>query len=177
MRRWKFVWIVVIVAILLDLYVFQAVKSLTQGASPRWRTIIYGCYWGATVLALLILLMIPFVPRHTAWLNGYAFFIVIGLYFAKLLTSLFLLIDDLRRLIQWGAVRLFGHPSLATGSHSEGISRSVFLSWLGIGIGGGLLSTLIYGFSNKYNYRIRRVRLVFENLPASFKGLKINTNI
>jgi predicted MPP superfamily phosphohydrolase len=32
---------------------------------------------------------------------------------------------------------------------------------------------LLYGFSNKYNYKIKKLSLHFPNLPASFKGLKI----
>jgi predicted MPP superfamily phosphohydrolase len=40
-------------------------------------------------------------------------------------------------------------------------------------MGGTILATLIYGFSNKYNYRIRRVKIRFANLPAAFRGLKI----
>ncbi len=53
------------------------------------------------------------------------------------------------------------------------ISRSVFMSWLGLGVGGTLFSTLIYGFTNKYNYKIHRIKLAFDNLPPAFKGLKI----
>ena len=48
-----------------------------------------------------------------------------------------------------------------------------FLSWTGIVLGGGLFSTLLYGFSNKYNYSLRKVKLTFANLPASFKGLRV----
>lgn len=55
----------------------------------------------------------------------------------------------------------------------EGISRSVFLSWLGIATGTTLFGTLLYGFSNKYKYQVKRVELSFDNLPASFKGMKI----
>jgi predicted MPP superfamily phosphohydrolase len=55
----------------------------------------------------------------------------------------------------------------------EGISRSAFLSWLGIGLGGGLMATLVYGFSNKYNYQVVRKKLRYDNVPAAFKGLKI----
>jgi predicted MPP superfamily phosphohydrolase len=32
---------------------------------------------------------------------------------------------------------------------------------------------LLYGYSNKYKYETRRFKLAFDNLPASFKGLKI----
>jgi predicted MPP superfamily phosphohydrolase len=56
---------------------------------------------------------------------------------------------------------------------SPRISRSLFLSWLGITVGGGLFATLIYGFSNKYNYKVRRIPIRFPNLPAAFKGLRI----
>jgi predicted MPP superfamily phosphohydrolase len=44
---------------------------------------------------------------------------------------------------------------------------------MGIVAGGGLFGSLLYGFSNKYRYEVRRKKLSFTNLPASFKGLKI----
>jgi predicted MPP superfamily phosphohydrolase len=53
------------------------------------------------------------------------------------------------------------------------ISRSTFLSWLGLGIGGGLFTILVYGFSNKYDYQVKRVRLKYDNLPGAFKGMKV----
>ena len=55
----------------------------------------------------------------------------------------------------------------------DGISRSTFLSWLGLAAGGTLFGSLIYGFGNKYNYNIKRMQLSYDNLPAAFKGLKI----
>jgi hypothetical protein len=36
-----------------------------------------------------------------------------------------------------------------------------------------LFSSLVYGFSNKYNYKVKKLRLQYANLPSSFKGLKI----
>jgi uncharacterized protein len=178
MRSRRVVWIVVIMAILLDLYVFQAVKSITQGAAPHWRTIIFSGYWGLSVLALIVLCLLPLIRRRLIRLQGYILFTVIGLYFAKLLASVFLLVDDGRRLVQWTIGRFFTHPG-ATGTGAgpgipaESIPRSVILSWLAIGIAAGLFSTLVYGFSNKYNYRVRRIRLAYDNLPAAFHGLKI----
>ncbi|HZH95937.1 MAG TPA: metallophosphoesterase, partial [Flavisolibacter sp.] len=44
---------------------------------------------------------------------------------------------------------------------------------LGLAVGGGLFGSLVYGFSNKYNYHVKKVPLAFKNLPAAFKGLKI----
>ena len=36
-----------------------------------------------------------------------------------------------------------------------------------------MFTSLLYGFSNKYNYDVKRIQLSYDNLPASFKGLKI----
>jgi predicted MPP superfamily phosphohydrolase len=47
------------------------------------------------------------------------------------------------------------------------------LSWLGLAAGGTLFGSLLYGFGNKYNYRIKRLQLTYDNLPAAFRGLKI----
>jgi predicted MPP superfamily phosphohydrolase len=44
---------------------------------------------------------------------------------------------------------------------------------MGIVAGGGLFGSLLYGFSNKYRYEVRRKKLSFTNLPPAFKGLKI----
>jgi hypothetical protein len=52
-------------------------------------------------------------------MQGYAFFILIGLYLAKVLACLFLLIDDIRRVIQWVAGRLTG-GSLRPRAPAEG---------------------------------------------------------
>jgi predicted MPP superfamily phosphohydrolase len=173
MRSWRYVWIVPIVLVVLDLYVFQAIKAVSQGASPRVRSTIYIGYWVFSIVTLLILCFLPYLYRRFTWMQGYAFFILIGFYLAKILLAVFLLLDDIRRAIQWIAGRLLAASGPAPAAPTDGISRSVFMSWLGLGLGAGLYSSLLYGFSNKYRYRVRRVRLAFDNLPASFKGLKI----
>jgi predicted MPP superfamily phosphohydrolase len=173
MRSWRFVWIVPILALVLDLYVFQAIKTVSQGASPRVRSMIHTGYWVISILAILILCFLPYLYRRFTWLQGYAFFILIGFYLAKILVGVFLLLDDIRRVIQWFAGRLLAASGPAPAAAAGGVSRSIFLSWLGLGVGAGLYSSLVYGFSNKYRYRVRRVKLAFDNLPASFRGLKI----
>jgi uncharacterized protein len=169
MRSPRFILIAVIIVILLTLYVFQAIKSITQGMTPRWRMIFFVLYWGLSVLALAVLLAGPSLLQESPRFNNYLFFIALGIFLAMLVASVFLLIDDIRRLIQWGFTRI----STPAGQDGEAISRSQFLSWVGIGMGTAVYGSLLYGFSNKYNYKIHRVSLVFDNLPAAFKGLKI----
>ena len=175
MRNTVFIWIVLGIMILLDFYVFQAVKVITQNSSHKVRTIVYYSYWGVSIAAILILALIPFT-NFAEWprsIRNYVLATILGLLFAKLLATVFFLVDDIRRVIQWGAGKLFFRNTEGENMSGEGISRSVFMSWLGLGIGGGLFSTLVYGFTNKYNYQVRRLQLSFENLPKSFKGLKI----
>lgn len=172
MRSWRYVWLIPILALVLDLYVFQAVKAVSQAASPRFRSAIYWTYWVGSIFVLVMLCFLPYLYRRYSWMQGYGLFMMIGIYLSKVLIGVFLLLDDIRRAIQWIAGRLLAaSPSAPAGSGE--ISRSVFMSWLGLGLGAGLYGSLLHGFSNKYKYRIRRVRLSFGNLPASFKGLKI----
>jgi uncharacterized protein len=175
MRNARFVWIILGIMALLDFYVFQALKVVSQNLSQKTKMFVYGGYWTISIAVLLFLAILPFINFYDwpAHFRNYIFAIIVGLLFAKLFASVFLLIDDIRRLIQWASGKLFFRNTEGETISSEGISRSVFLSWVGLGIGGGLFSTLMYGFSNKYNYKIRRVQLSFENLPKSFKGLKI----
>jgi predicted MPP superfamily phosphohydrolase len=175
MRNSGFLLIITAIMLLLDFYVFQAVRVVSQNASPKWKSIITISYWTLSVLVITFLLVMQFVSFESfpKSIRNYLFFTVIGLLFAKLLVAVFLLIDDVRRLVQWCSGKLFFRDTEGENLSGDGISRSVFLSWIGLGVGGGLFATLVYGFSNKYNYHIKRVQLSYDNLPKSFKGLKI----
>lgn len=175
MRSPTFVIILLAIMILLDTYVFQAIKVVSSSASPKTKTIIYSLYWGISILAIICFLIFiltgpEFLPKK---FRTYLFATVIGLFFGKLISVVFFLVDDVRRLIQWITGKLFFRNTEGEQFSEEGITRSAFLSWLGLAAGGTLFGSLVYGFSNKYNYDVRRVRLAFDNLPASFKGLKI----
>jgi uncharacterized protein len=164
------------VMLALDFYFFQAVKNVSQNLSPKAKTIVYSIYWSITILAVIGFLL--FVYTEQTYLGRkvrtYLFSIIIGLFLAKMVALVFFLVDDLRRGIQWIAGKLFFNNTDVDSMNTEnGISRSVFLSWLGIAAGSTLFGSLLYGFSNQYKYQIKRVKLAFDNLPASFKGLRI----
>lgn len=167
--------IFIAIMLLLDTYVFQAIKTISSSASPKAKTIIYSIYWDLTVLAIVSFLLFVFAEQDFMGkkIRTYLFATVIGLFLAKLVASLFFLIDDVRRGIQWATGKLFFSNTEGEGMSGDGISRSAFLSWLGIAAGGTLFGSLLYGFGNKYNYRVKKLQLAFSNLPASFKGLKI----
>lgn len=162
--------------VVLDIYFFQVLKLLTHPASPRTRSIIHTSYWGLSVLVIALLFLLPYLnlDNIAKGLRSTVFAILVGIFIFKLFAAIFFLIDDIRRGLQWIWSKVF-FQNMEAGQEqaSPPISRSLFLSWLGIGVGGSLFASLLYGFTNKYNYQIRRVPLSFSNLPASFRGLRI----
>ncbi|HEV9037558.1 MAG TPA: metallophosphoesterase [Puia sp.] len=169
MRSPRFILIFILIALVLDFYVFQALKAITQGMAPRWRTAIFTVHWAVSAVALITVFVTTRMHLGTR-ISSYLIAIVLGLYIAKVIAAVFFLIDDIRRLIQWTVTRVGHHTESTDG---DTISRSAFLSWIGVGLGTTVYSTFLYGFSNIYNYKIHRIKLAFDNLPASFKGLKI----
>lgn len=126
--------------------------------------------------AVILLIILPYLRfERQAWLGRSTVFAMIaGLFFAKLVASLFFLVDDIRRGVQWSAAKLFdppGNPKAVQGE--EKISRSLFFSWAGMLAGSTLFGSLIYGFGNKYRYQLKRMKLHFANLPAAFRGLRV----
>jgi predicted MPP superfamily phosphohydrolase len=159
----------------LDYYFYMAIRTVSQTASYRSKMVIGSIYWTITILAVIGFLVFAFTDQQFLGkkVRTYLFATVIGLFLAKLTAMIFFLTDDLRRGIQWAAGKLFFNNTEVENMGGEGISRSVFLSWMGIAAGGTLFSSLMYGFSNKYNYDIKRMQMAFESLPESFRGLKI----
>lgn len=162
--------------ILLDIYVFQGVKFLVQNSSSKTRWIVYSIFWFLSVLVIVLVGLLPYIQFYH-WpknLKNYLFVLVVGFLFAKLLAVIFFLIDDVRRGTMWliGKIAPSIGPRFVEDSVTL-ISRSTFLSWLGIGLGGGLFSSLLFGFTNKYNYQIKKYKLSFRNLPSALKGFKM----
>ena len=161
--------------VLLDTYFFQAVKNVAQNLSPKTRTVIYTIYWSITILTVIGFLLFVYTEQNVLGkkVRTYLFAMIIGLFLAKITGLVFFLVDDLRRGIQWLSGKLFFNNTDMDGMSGDGITRSTFLSWVGIVAGTTLFGSLVYGFTNQYKYKIKRVKLSFDNLPAAFKGLKI----
>ncbi len=175
MQRLAGSWIFLLILLLVDLYVFQAVKSLSQGLPTKTKWIVYGVYWGISILSVSLMLALAYTSFEN-WhrmLRTYLFATIIGLFFAKIIASAFFLIDDGRRVIQWLASLFVPSLNPKNAGIETGITRSAFLSWAGFAVGGTLFGSLLYGFGNKYKYNLKKVALQFPNLPKVFSGFKI----
>jgi len=148
---------------------------MSNAAAPRTRTLVYGGYWLISIACLATIILLPYLNWHD-WkpiVRSYVLAILIGLVMAKLLTVIFLLVDDVRRGVMW-IIQQFGSSKAPQPAEvPSGITRSQFLTKMGLLMGGSLFATLTYGFSNKYNYRVHKIKMAFKNLPPAFKGLRI----
>ena len=175
MRKPIGAFIFIAISALMDTYIFQAIKAVSQSASPKTKTIIYVVYWSLSAFVIVTFLIFMFTDHNFLGkrFRTYLFATAIGLFLSKMIIVVFLFVDDIRRLIQWVAGRVSKPYYIEDAVKGEGITRSVFLSWLGLAAGGTLFGSFLYGFSNKYNYNVKKIQLAYDNLPAAFKGLKI----
>lgn len=161
--------------LVIDIYVWHGVKFLSQGWTDRNRVILRFVYWGYTVFNFLF-----FLSWRMGWLtmSRQVLSIIMAISFAilmaKIIWVVFLLIDDIIRLIRWVAELFNRDTSLNTGGAGSGISRLKFLNYMGLGIGGAFIGTALWGIAKgAHNYTVKRRNLAIKNLPDAFEGLKI----
>ncbi len=170
-------FIIFLILLAVDAYVFVAIRSIVSGFPPRWKALIFSIYWLMSALVLASILFYSKIPWEK-FMQARSYFITFafGLLMAKALVVVFLLADDGRRAVMWVVEKFRSAPAVAAVEASremQGISRSQFLMKTGLLLGGSMLATLLYGLSNKYNYHVRKIRLTFRNLPEAFRGMTI----
>lgn len=171
MRNPLFIFVLVTILVLVDFYIFHVLKNLFSGLSGQSKTILGVLYWSFCIVCLFSFLAFPFI--NNPYFKQYIFSISIGWLLAQVMMVLFFLTDDIRRGTFW----TIGQITSATGAKfmntENGIPRSTFLSWMGVGLSSSLFFSLLYGFGNKYNYKLIHKKIHLANLPSAFKGFKI----
>ena len=171
MRNPLFLVVLITVLILIDFYIYHVLKILMQGASVGTRTTVGLIYWALCIMSLGSFLLFPYISNP--YFKQYIFSIGIGWVLTQIFMVLFFLVDDLRRGAFWTmgqAASIAGAKFLNT---EKGIPRSTFLSWMGVGLSSTLFFSLLYGFGNKYNYKVIKKKIALKGLPLAFKGFKI----
>ncbi|MGS0747572.1 metallophosphoesterase [Halpernia sp. GG3] len=161
----KNILIITGIIFLLEFYVYQAFKTITNNT---WIRI---SYWVVTVAvyAFFIYEILNFrrSDRDQHRIQIFASIFVIFI-LPKLLIVVMLLIDDV--------IRLFGYGinSVKSTTPTHYPARRKFLSILGIGTAALLSYAFIDGIIfGKYRHNVRKVKIKIAGLPASFKGYKI----
>lgn len=167
--RVAFLLVVLVLSLLIDLYVFQAVRTVTQSLTPATRKLIYIVYWSITALSFAAMILM-LVIRTPFTLRTYLVAVLLTLFVSKLFVALLLLLEDGTRLVRWAMQQLSAERAAAPGPK---ITRSQFFSMAALILGALPFSALIYGMvRGAYHYQVRRVRLAFPNLPDAFNGYR-----
>lgn len=161
--------------LLIDLYVFWVLRSHLLAGSVRRAGWIQAAYLLLSLFSLFVFFSIPRWVQAPWWkpVGMTMFALVVSWFLARGVAALFFLVDDVRRMVQWGGMRIYQMAVPTAASSETDISRSVFLSWMGVIAGSGLIGSLVYGFGNKYRYEVRRQRIRSAKLPAAFEGLRV----
>ena len=167
--------IISIFLLVIDFYIYKAVRSIFTKWSSTNQQIFGTLFWAYSILLIAgVFAGIYFNIRLTARaIILVAFFLTVV---SKISFLLFLLIDDLRRLLIWISRKFVKTPDTAPASKQkpDAIPRSEFLIKAGAVVAAIPLVSLTYGIvSGAYDYTIIKRTLVLPNLPAAFDGLTL----
>ena len=158
--RWFFF---IIIYTLIDLYALQAIRTLTKNF---WITGIYLLASLVVIVSLYFLLNSNSSTHFSQPPISYLFGLFLALIIPKLLVIIFMLGEDITRLISGFYFKIF------TNEQNFYIpSRRKFLSTLALGVAAIPFSTLLYGMiKGKYNFKVLKYELEFADLPEAFDG-------
>lgn len=162
------------ILLLIDWYVFQAVKTATRGINPNAKRAIEIFYWVITVGTLASIYATAFtnVFEWPKAFRTYLFGAILLLVASKLFVIFFLLIEDFVRLFRWLYTKIAGTEEEVAAK--GGITRSEFLNRMALLVAALPLSAGIYGIiKNAYDYRFHRVKIPIAGLPDVFDGFKM----
>ncbi|NER12701.1 metallophosphoesterase [Leptobacterium flavescens] len=162
--RW---FIFILFYLVLSWYAFQSVRTLTR---INW------IHYSYIVLSLVILgsfiYQFAFLSEQSRLMTparSYAFGFLLTFIVSSLCVIPFLFGEDLYRLGAGVYNKFFGQ-----GQSFTVLSRRKFISTIALGIAAIPFTSLLYGmYKGKYNFRVLRYTLHFDDLPDAFDGYRI----
>lgn len=154
-----------IIFFLVELYAFQAIKTNTKN---RYIKIA----WILIALAIYINLFYTLysTPRSAGQTKGFqlALGLVLTFFIPKLVIVIVMFGEDVVRVFQ----KIISYFS--SGATKPIPSRRLFISRLALGLAAIPFASFIYGIvQGRYNYKVLKYQLSFEDLPEAFDGFTI----
>jgi uncharacterized protein len=172
--------IFLIILLLIDLYAFQAFRFAVRGLSQKAIRRTNFIYWLISFFCFALIAFTQLTDWHSwnIYIRTYSIALLIILIPSKIILAIFVLFDDLVRFLRWVATKIssrFKKPeSTIKVTQAKTLTRSGFIIKAGLIIGSIPFFSLIYGMVfNPYNYKIRKMKLVLDDLPGSFDGFRI----
>lgn len=161
MPRWFLPLIFLAVVIIVELYAFQAIKTLTKNRLIRYGWFAFS-FFAYTNFFYTIITYDRSNGQTPAFQYAFAFVLIALL--PKLLMLLTMFGEDMFRYIQ----KAFSNGKPVTG-------RRKFVAQLALGLASIPFMSLLYGiFKGRYNYKVLKYKLEFADLPEAFDGFTIS---
>ena len=147
----------------IDFYAFQALKTVTKN---YW---IYGAYWLLSILVIGNFLYHFYGMSRNDFSNshGYAVAFFLTILVPKLILLIFMFGEDVVRWFVYG----FSNDTRSIADATTLNGRRKFLSQIALGIAAIPFASFLYGiYRGKYNYKVLKYALYFEDLPEAFDG-------
>lgn len=156
----------------LDIYAFQATKTLIDQGQTKWKKAIKWLYVIQAIAFQGIMLYLWQSQRSTIEFMVLMSIIAMA-YLGKFFAILFVFIDDIRRvLIYFFEGRKRRHQRRL--SQGKKISRSKFLAKSAVAVSLLPVVTMSFGIvKGAYDYRVRRRKVYLPNLPKAFDGITL----
>lgn len=160
----RFIFIILFV-IALDIYAYQAFRFLVKG---RWGTILYFLIT-VFIIGGMIYQFSTGGRRNMSALTQFFVVSFIILIVCKLVIIATMFGEDIFRLIRGGVNKI------STSSEGKAIpSRRKFVSQIALGLAAIPFASILYGvIKGRYNFKVLKYTLTFDDLPAAFDGYKI----
>lgn len=165
-------FIALLLIVLIDWYVFQAVKVFTK--KWKYKRSVSVFYWLVTVAILVILIQWKYFGLHfvSQSVQRYVGLVIMIDYLAKLFAVLFLFLDDSIRFYKW--IKRKSKSANKASKAGKPIPRSEFLAKVSMAAIALPVATLGFGIlSGAYDYRVRRKKVLIPSLPRAFDGVRI----
>jgi predicted MPP superfamily phosphohydrolase len=175
MNKMYFVPFLSLLIFAIDYYVWQAFRTATQQSPAQIQVFTRYGYWGFTSLIIAGIWAYNFMPLHF-WKNEiritFMAMVMISV-ITKLFIIIFLLIEDITRIIRWSFQNV--KMRISSDEYAPGnISRNEFLSKAALAVGAVPAATFAFGIiSGAHDYRVEKISLKIPNLPKAFKGMRI----
>ena len=176
MRSIVFPIFIFVVFSLFDWYFFQAIKTIVRDAPVNKQQQVKLIYLCTTIYSFTVFFLVMLIPalRNNRYFTTYFVSIAFILGVVKLLGSSFLLIEDITRFARFIYEFISNKFSSQPSDESIRISRLKFFSYTSLAFAAIPFVSLVYGIlKGGYKYKIHRSSITFDNLPESFRGLKI----
>ncbi|MDP2385624.1 MAG: metallophosphoesterase [Bacteroidota bacterium] len=168
--------VVLLIFALADFYFFQAVKTIIRDFSPHKQTVIKYVYWSMSAFTAITFLLMMLVPslRMNKYFTSYIASLAFILAIVKLLGVVFLLVEDVSRIIRYFIEWIKRKNSPVVDGEAIRISRLKFFSYVSLAFAAIPFTSLMYGiFRGAHKYKVHRTTLKSKKIPSAFNGLKI----